>query len=162
MLKTLPVRRAKPSDMPAILDLCQENHAENGQFSLNMPKVEDMVGRAFGKNGQPGGAVIGVVGEPGRVEGAILLLISQFWYTSDWCLEEVFNYVRPDYRRSTHAKDMIQFGMRCSDELAIPLVIGVVSNERTRAKVELYRRQLGDPVGGYFIHRPAGAVSLTA
>ena len=158
MLKTIPVRRAVPADMPALIDLCIENHGENGQFSLNMPKVEDMLGRAFGKKD----AVIGITGQPGRVEGAILLLISQFWYTQDWCLEEVFNYVRPEYRRSTHAKDMIQFGIRAADELAIPLVIGVVSNERTRAKVELYRRQLGDPVGGYFIHRPAGAVSLTA
>jgi hypothetical protein len=30
-------------------------------------------------------------------------------------------------------------------------VIGVVSNERTKAKMELYRRQLGEPVGGYFL-----------
>jgi len=158
MLVTIPVRKAVKADEPAILDLCKENHAENGQFSLAMPKVEGMVRRAF----DAGGAIIGITGSPGRVEGAILLLITQFWYTEDWCLEEIFNYVKPEYRRSTHAKDMIKFGMRCSDELHIPLVIGVVANERTRAKMELYRRQLGDPVGGYFLHRPTVDLSLPA
>jgi hypothetical protein len=158
MLTTIPVRKAVASDREAILNICQRNHEENGQFSLAMKKVEAMIDRAF----TGGGAIIGVVGGQNRIEGIITLLISQFWYTNDWCLEEIMNYVLPDYRRSTHAKDMIKFGIRCSDELSIPLVIGVVSNERTKPKIELYRRQLGEPVGGYFIHRPAGAVSLTA
>lgn len=156
MLVTIPVRKAVAADEPAIIDLCKENHAENGQFSLAMPKVEAMVKRAF----SGGGAIIGVTGTPSRVEGAILLLINQFWYTDDWSLEEVFCYVKPEYRRSTHAKDMIKFGIRCSDELRIPLVIGVVANERTRPKMELYKRQLGEPVGGYFLHRPAVDLSL--
>lgn len=157
MLTTLPVRKAKPHDRDEILDLCWRNHEENGQFSLAKPKVEAMVDRAF----SGGGAVIGVTGEPGRVEGAILLVINQFWYSRDWCLEEFLCYVKPEYRRSTHAKDMIKFGIRCSDELGIPLVIGVVSNERTRPKLELYRRQLGEPVGGYFLY-PRASVQATA
>jgi hypothetical protein len=156
MLSTLPVRKAVISDRNAILDLCRLNHEENGQFSLAMPKVEVMIDRAFNN----GGAIIGVTGSE-HVDGFILLLISQFWYTNDYCLEEVMNFVRPEARRSTHAKDMVRFGVRCSDEIGIPLVIGVVANERTKAKMELYRRQLGDPVGGYFLHRPVG-LALTA
>lgn len=155
---TSPVRKALLKDRQQILDMCEENHRENGQFALSMKKVEGMIDRAF--NG--GGAVIGVVGKD-AIEGMLVLLISQFWYTDDWCLEEIQNYVRPDFRRSTNAKDMIKFGQRCSDEIGIPLVIGVVSNERTRAKMELYRRQLGDPVGGYFLHNPTPTMAaLTA
>ncbi len=157
MLTVSPVRKATPADRPQILEMCSENHRDNGQFSLSPIKVEAMVDKAF--NG--GGAIIGVVGH-GRVEGMILLSIGQFWYTDDWCLEEVQNYVRPPYRKSTHAKDMINFGKRCSDELGIPLVIGVVSNERTRAKLELYRRQLGEPCGGYFLYPPIGLTAVTA
>jgi hypothetical protein len=150
MLTTIPVRKAKPRDRESILKICEQNHRENGQFSLAMPKVIAMVDKAFANQG----AIIGTVGRD-RIEGIIIMLISQFWYTDDWCLEEVLNYVLPDYRRSTHAKDMISFAKRCSEEIGIPLVIGVVANERTKAKIELYRRQLGEPVGGYFIHRPA-------
>lgn len=147
MLTTIPVRKAVPAQRDAILRICEQNHEENGQFGLSMRKVEWMVDKAFSNEG----AIIGVVGRD-QVEGIIMLLISQFWYTEDWCLEEIMNYVLPAYRRSTHAKDMIKFGLRCSDEIGIPLVIGVVSNERTKAKIELYRRQIGDPVGGYFIY----------
>lgn len=158
MLITIPVRKAAVRDREPILEICRQNHSENGQFGYSPTKVEAMVDKAF--NG--GGAIIGLVGGHNRIEGGILLNIGQFWYTDDWCVEEIFNYVHPEFRKSTHAKDMIDFGKRCSDELAIPLVIGVVSNERTRAKMELYRRRLGEPVGGYFIHRPASAAALTA
>lgn len=156
-LITSPVRKAQPEDRQQILEMCEENHRENGQFGLSPKKVTAMVDRAF----TGGGAVIGVVGGHNSIEGMLLLLISQFWYTDDWCLEELQNYVRPEFRRSTHAKDMIAFGKRCSDEIGIPLVIGVVSNERTRAKMELYRRQLGDPVGGYFLHQPTPTMLTT-
>jgi len=156
MIVTSPVRKAVLADKPHILQMCEENHRDNGQFSLSLGKVEGMIDRAF----TGGGAIIGVVGKD-QIEGMLALFIGQHWYTDDWCLEEIQNYVRPQFRKSTHAKDMINFGQRCSDELGIPLVIGVVSNERTRAKMELYRRQLGDPCGGYFIHQPR-SVALTA
>jgi hypothetical protein len=157
MLVTIPVRKAKPQDRPEILRICEQNWKENGQFSLAMPKVEAMVDKAFANQG----AIIGKVGRD-RIEGIIIMLIAQFWYSEDWMLEEVLNYVLPEHRRSTHAKDMISFAKRCSEEIGIPLVIGVVSNERTKPKIELYRRQLGDPCGGYFIHRPAHPISNQA
>jgi hypothetical protein len=156
MLVTSPVRKAVPTDRPEILEMCVENHKDNGQFTLSMPKVEAMIDKAFNR----GGTIIGVVGS-GKIEGFILLNLSQQWYSDDWMLEETMNYVRPPYRKSTHAKDMMYFGKRCSDELGITLAIGVVSNERTRAKMELYRRQFGEPCGGYFLYHPK-TVALTA
>ncbi len=148
MLTTSPVRKATPSDMPELMEMCRELHEENAQFSMNDAKVVEMLDRAF--NGK--GAVIGVLGKTGTIEGAILLLINSWWYTDAYCLEEIFSYVRPQFRKSTNAKELITFGKRCSDELGIPLVIGVVSNIRTRAKVGLYTRQLSEPAGAYFIY----------
>lgn len=156
MLVTSPVRKAVLADRPEILEMCVENHKDNGQFSLSRSKVEGMVDKAFNR----GGTIIGVVGHA-PIAGMLLLNISQFWYSDDWALEEIQNYVRPQHRKSTYAKDMMNFARRCSDELGIPLVIGVVSNERTRAKMELYKRQFGEPCGGYFIHQPK-SVALTA
>lgn len=152
---TSPVRKAAAADEPELLEMCRNLHSENGMFSMDDAKVSEMLHRAFNKKG----AIVGVIGETGKIQGAIFLLISTFWYTNDWCLEELFNYVRPEYRKSTNAKDLINFGKRCSDDLGIPLVIGVVSNERTRAKLGLYQRQLAEPVGAYFLHRPASAVA---
>jgi hypothetical protein len=153
MLVTSPVRKAVPADESDLMALCRELHEDNAQFTMSDRKVKETMDRAF--NG--GGAIIGAIGPVGKIEGAILLLIDTFWYTDDWSLHEIFNFVRPQYRKSTFAKDLINFGKRCSDELAIPLAIGVVSNNRTRAKLALYERQLGPPVGGYFLYRPASA-----
>lgn len=147
MLITSPVAKAKPADKEAVIEICKEDWEENSQFSLSLPKLQTMVSRILDE----GQGVIGLIRKASEIEAVMLLQISQFWYTNDWCLEEVLNFVRPQYRRSTNAKDMIQFAKRCSDELGIPLVIGVVSNERTAAKIALYQRQLGPQVGGYFI-----------
>lgn len=111
-----------------------------------MRKVAALVDKTFAGEG-----VIGVIRKE-VIEGIIIMTFGQHWYTEAWTLEEVANYVLPEFRRSTHAKEMIKFGMRAADELGIPLVIGVVSNERTKAKMELYKRQLGEPVGGYFLY----------
>lgn len=117
-------------------------------FSMDENKVTAMLEKAFKQEG----AIIGALGPTGRIEGAIFMLISSFWYSSDFCLEELFSFVKEPFRRSTHAKELVNFGKRCSDELGIPLVIGVVSNIRTQAKVGLYKRQLSDPVGAYFAY----------
>lgn len=145
-ITTIPVRKAVPADKPELMDICREGFAEHGMFNMDEARVESMIDRAFNR----GGAIIGVLGETGNIQASIYLLISQFWYTNEWCLEELWNHVRPAHRRSTNAKDMIAFGKRCAEEIGIPLVIGVVANERTEAKIALYRRQLGNPVGGYF------------
>lgn len=158
MLITSPVRKAKPSDRDEVLRICEQDWKENGQFTLSMPKLEATVARILDGNG----GIIGLIERTAGVEAIIVMQIGQFWYTDQWCLEETLNYVRPEFRRSTNAKDMIAFGKRCSDELSIPLVIGVVSNDRTKAKIELYRRQLGEQVGGYFIYQRRPLVATAA
>lgn len=157
-IRILPVRKASWEDCDQLGTVIWDGYVEQDVFPPSRPKINEMMRKAFDHQG----AILGAIGPVGAVEAIIYLSIGQFCYTDQWCLEEVFNYVRPEYRRSTHAKDMISFGKRCAAELAIPLVIGVVSNERTRAKVELYRRQLGEPLGGYFMYRPARAEPLTA
>lgn len=148
MILTSPVRKASSKDEPELIDMCHALWAENAMFRMNERKVKDMLARAFDGRG----GIVGVIGETGHLQAAIYLSIGQFWYTDEWCLEEIFNYVRPEFRRSDNAKNMIAFGKRAADELGIPLVIGVVSNIRTQAKVSLYKRQLSEPVGAYFAY----------
>lgn len=145
------------SDKAEVLDICRKDHRENGQFPLCEAKLEENINQILENNE----GVIGVIRRR-EIESVILLRISQFWYSESWMLEEYLNYVHPAYRKSTNAKDMITFAKRCSDELGIPLVIGVVSNERTKPKLELYRRQLGEQCGGYFLHWPNGKAPLAA
>lgn len=148
MLIASPVRKAVPADAPELMELCHALHSENAMFTMNESKVSDMLARAFDGRG----SIIGALGPTGSIQGAIQLVVSSFWYSDEWVLEELYSFVLPQYRKSENAKELIAFAKRCSTELGIPLVIGVVSNIRTRAKVGLYSRQLSDPVGAYFAY----------
>ena len=46
----------------------------------------------------------------------------------------------------------MKFAQRCSDEIKVPLVIGVLTNNRMEGKVRLYRRQMGVPAGAFFVY----------
>lgn len=121
-------------------------HAEGGLLPLDVDCAREMFARAFDRKG----GIIGVIGNK-KIEAALFLLITRHWYTSYYHLEELFNFVDPDHRRSNHAKSLIGFAKQSARTLSIPLVIGVMTNKRLAAKVRLYRGQLGHPAGAFFI-----------
>lgn len=147
------VRVAMPDEEEDIMQICRELHEENGLFEIDESMVRNMLRRAFARQG----GIIGVIGKPGAIEAVLFMIVSNFWYSTQPHLEELFSYCRPQYRRSGHAKSLVAFAKRCSDELHMPLVIGIVSNIRTEAKVRLYRRQLSEPAGAFFVYNGHGA-----
>lgn len=153
MLTTSRVRRAEPDDEADILAMCREMHRENGMFTMSDGRVKDLISRAFNKQG----AVIGVIGKRGRLEASIYLLVTNIWYSEDFHLEELWNFVRADFRKSDNAKDLVAFAKRCGDEIGLPVLIGIMSNIRTKEKIRLYQRQLGEPIGAFFLHKPKKA-----
>ena len=142
------VRIATIEDEPEILQLLHIMHAESGMMPLDENCAKEFFGRAFNKRG----GIIGVVGERGDIKAMIYLLITRFWYTDANHLEECFNFVRPDMRKSDHARNLIEFAKKCSDQLKLPLMIGVLTNNRMEGKVRLYRRALGVPAGAFFVY----------
>lgn len=141
------VRLATHDDEDELVAQCRRLHEENGLMEMSERKVRDMLRRSFDRMG----GIIGVIGKPGEIEASIALSIGQIWYSDEWFLEELFNHVLPEYRRSTNARDLIVFAKNCADEIGLPLLIGVLSNDRTAAKVRLYERQLGTPSGAFFL-----------
>lgn len=142
------VRLAVEDDIPALLNIGREMHAENGIMPLSERMANGMILNAIRKHG----AIGGVIGPVGTVEAAILLRISQMWYSEDFHLEDYLCYVRPQYRRSTRAKALIEFAKKAAVDLKVPLLIGIASNDRTEAKIRLYRRQLGPQAGALFLY----------
>jgi hypothetical protein len=51
----------------------------------------------------------------------------------------------------------MNFMKQASEGLSIDLTIGVFHNERTDAKIRLYRRQFGNQIGAYFCYSPSAA-----
>jgi hypothetical protein len=140
------VRLATPADGDEILAICQEVHEEIGIFKICERKVREAIDEALLNRG----GIIGVIGAPGNIEGCIMLRIGQLWYADEWMLEERFSFVRPQYRKSRNAIYLVDFAKQCALDLNLQLLIGIVSDERTQAKVKLYERKISKPCGAFF------------
>lgn len=142
------VRAARPEDFPAIMELCRKLYEENGITDVAWHRVEAVV--VNGINGRA--ATLGVIGPCENLGGMILLRFSETWYSEKLVLEELYNFVPPGHRNTHNARILLEFAKSCSDRLEIPLLIGVLSQNRTRAKVRLYERMFGQPAGAFFLY----------
>ena len=143
------VRLATAHDEQAIMELCHMLHGENGVFAMSDDHVRNILASAFRRQG----GIIGVIdGDDGQLEGCILLTIQRMWYSDQFFLDEMFSFVRPDRRGRGQARALIEFAKGAADKIGVPLLIGIISNQRTEAKVRLYQRQLGAPAGAFFLY----------
>lgn len=151
MDEDLNIRIGNPNDEAAMLDLALRAWEENGIKNVNPDKMLGMIKPAL----YLWQGLCGIIGEPGKkIEGAVLLRTSQLWYSDDWILEEKAIFVDPEFRNAKggRARRLCEFSKRVADGLNIPLLIGVLSNHRTEAKVKLYERQFGSPAGAFFLY----------
>lgn len=151
------VRVATPQDEDGVMALCRQLHAENGTHAMNEEKVRGMIRRCIAQQG----GLIGVIGEPEDLKGCICLLIDGVWFSDEYQLLELFNFVRADCRASDFARSLITYAKSCADGLGVDLTIGVISNVRMEAKVRLYGRLL-PKAGEFFVYRPTAAESAEA
>lgn len=142
------VRAARPGDENDILQLALMLHKENGMMKLDSEKVMGIIKRAT--SGEDG-YIIGVIDGPEGLEGAVCLVIAAMYYTAENHLEELWNFVHPAHRRTTHAKRLIEWSKWCADQLSVPLLIGIVTRDRLVPKMRLYQRQLPQ-IGALFLH----------
>ena len=150
------IRKATPFDAPEIWRLFLQVHRENGLFTIDPSKVTGLLDRALHPERIPAWdtgprAQIGVIGPYGRLEALVFLLISSFWYSSELHLEELLVYVDPECRKSRHAIVCIDWMKKLADELKIPLLTGIISKDRTAAKIRLYDRQL-PRIGAFYLY----------
>ena len=150
-MSELHIRIGTKEDIHDCMELALSATEENGFLSPNTVKIlQDMWAALNLDNG-----IVGIIGERGaKPEGAVLLRISKMWYSDDDILEERAIYIRPEFRnaRGGRAKRLCAFSREVSDKLGIPLIIGVLSNHKTEAKIRLYKREFGEPAGAYFLH----------
>lgn len=147
------VRLARPEDEDAIFQLLVPMWAENALpgFALSERKAREEI--AKGTRGR--GNIVGVIDGDG-LEACAGFGIAEMWYSEAPYLLELWSYVRPDRRASTHAKRLIEFGKWASDELSrsgtnVPLMFGTISLHRLLPKARLYQRH-GPQVGIAFMH----------
>lgn len=155
------VRKAVPADRESIWDLFRLLHEENGVFSLSEHKINYLLERILHPEKIPEAdpgirGFMGVIGPVGKLEGLLVMVLGSFWYSDDIIFEEYANFVHPAHRKSNHAKALLAYSRHMADNVNIPLVIGIISNLRTAAKVRLYRRQLPE-CGSFFLYNSGKA-----
>ncbi|MGO8916223.1 MAG: hypothetical protein ACLQJR_09975 [Stellaceae bacterium] len=146
------VRLARPEDEDSVFRLLLELNAENALLPMSEKKARDAIAR--GTRGE--GGIVGVIDGPQGIEASIGMALSQFWYTEAWHLNELWCFVHPDHRKSTHARRLIEFGKWCADRLSggsvrVPLLLGIVTRHRLLPKLRLFQRQ-APQVGALFLH----------
>jgi hypothetical protein len=136
------------SDLPEFMRLFKIMHQENGLFELDEGCVVDTFNRAVQKKE----GVIGLIkGPAGDIRAMLGLLITRYYYTWQLHLEELWNFVSPEFRRTNYADILLKYADHCQKSLGIPLVIGVCTSSRMEAKVRKYRRHFGMPSGAFFV-----------
>lgn len=150
-MSDIHVRVATPADVHKIMDLCMLASDENGFVRPEPMKLLNEVWPALNRDG----GLIGVIGAPDadHFEGGILLRTCQLWYSDKLVLEERGIFVHPEYRaaKGGRARKLCEFAKAAADKLDMPLLVGVLSNDRTEGKVRLYERIFGKPAGAYWL-----------
>lgn len=162
------VRPAVPADRDEIWRLFKLHHAENALVPLSEEKATFFLDRILHpdrvkpSDGGPRG-LIGVIGPAGALEGAIMLVLGAPWYSDEIMMGDCLNFVDPAHRKSHHAKALIAYAKHLTDKVreghpSFKMTLGIVSTERTEAKMRLYSRQSLEPVGASFVYPPVSGV----
>jgi hypothetical protein len=142
------VRFATRDDADEIVSLCMAMHEETSHLVMSGRKVREVLEEAFKQSG----TVIGVIGDPGKIEGCTCLRITQLWYSEDWIISEFFSYVRPEFRKSPNAVSLVEFAKDCANRMKLKLFISISSSVQTQAKIRLFERRVGEPLGTLFVY----------
>lgn len=150
-IEDIKVRVGTPEDIEGVMNLAMMVCRENGVFEPNVDKIFADIWPSLHQDF----GLVGVIGAPGEpLEGFVLLRVGTMWYSDSGIIEEKTVFVHPDLRGAAggRARKLCEFSKKVSDELSLPLIIGVLSNNRTRSKVRMYERVFGEPAGAFFLY----------
>jgi GNAT superfamily N-acetyltransferase len=151
MSEEVNIRLGVPEDVHDVMELALSACDENGFVHPNPEKLLAEIWPALNYDR----GLVGLIGPEGqKPEGAVLLRIGNMWYSDQEVLEEKAIFIHPDFRsaKGGRARRLCEFSKQVADEFGLPLIIGVLSNHRTEAKIKLYERQFGKPSGAFFLY----------
>lgn len=147
----LVIRIGTPEDLDGMMEIAMMATDENGFLEPNPAKLAAEMWPALHQDH----GIVGIIGpKDGRIEGAVLLRVGSMWYSDTPVVEEKAIFIHPEYRsaKGGRAKQLCEFSKKVADSLGVPLIIGILSNSRTEAKVRLYKRMFGEPSGAFFLY----------
>lgn len=154
--KPATVRAATPADEQAILDLLLLDVAENAAHVA--PPDEARILAHIQHGTQKKGGIIGVIDGPdGKPVACCVMIELQWWWSRQYCFQELVLFVHPDHRKSNHLRDLLNFQRWVSDAMTknfgyrVYLLCGVLGVHHVREKIMLYKRKFRQ-AGAIFIY----------
>lgn len=154
----LHIRIGTTADMHECMELALTACAENAFLNFAPDKLAQEMWSALSLHH----GIVGLIGRRGgKPEGIVLLRTGAMWYSNSPVVEEKAIFIHPDFRaaKGGRGRQLCEFSKSVSRKLGLPLLIGVLSNNRTEAKVRMYERIFGKPAGVFFLY---GAKTGTA
>ena len=158
------VRHATRDDEAGLFDLLMALHKDNGLgFPPRAQDVREAI-RAATREAVKTGTIIGVIeGENGEIAASVCIALASWWYNrAAFYLDEIWLFVRPEYRARGHYDDdlfqyMIAYRNHIETETGRPWVLGasMISLKRLPAKMRLWSRHARLVGGIYVIDRKA-------
>lgn len=150
------VRIATVDDEQGIFDLLILDVEESAEVVA--PRDPDKIIAQIHRATRDRLATIGIIDGPdGFPVATIGLFNDQWWWSQSWHILKLWDFVHPDYRQHSYAKDLIHFGEWWSDALTrqfgyrVYTLAGVLGTKRVRDKIRLYKR-LTNMVGAFFLY----------
>lgn len=153
------IRPAQMEEIEPLMLMCRKLHDENGIGpKMDEHMVREEVYKIFGSMGQMEEdqkdrrlGIIAVIGDGRRIEGSVCLIATRLWYANYWWLEDRWCFVLPEYRKSDNSKQLLLFAKWLAADMGLPLMMSLLSNKRTEAKIRLFERELGPKAGAFFL-----------
>lgn len=151
MEQKLKIRIGNLDDLDGVMALATAATAENGFVDADPQCLLNDIYPSLNRHH----GIMGIIGDSvTQPEAAVLLRIGKMWYSTKDVIEEKAIFVHPDFRNAKggRAARLCEFSKKVADALELPLIIGVLSNHRTKGKVKMYQRIFGEPSGAFFLY----------
>ena len=138
------VRLARPEDTEAVLKLLETMNEETGVFNFDVSLVKEVLAQLMLDRSK---GVVGVIEDEGVVVATVgLAVMPGAWYTRDNTLYELWSFVHPEHRSSSHAKNLVRFSKECAELVSasgspMSFMSIVKVSDNTQRKMKLYARQ---------------------
>lgn len=149
------VRIASSEDEAEILRLMRMAHAEQPIASLSEDKLRTIIKIATDDDPKSRRGIVGVIDGPNGMEGYFCAVFSEWWFSTEWRIEELSTFVDPKYRDGKDFNSLIQFAKWAAESFGLILVLGITASERLLPKIRLYEKHI-NPFGALFFYNPRG------
>ena len=137
-------RVGREEDIADIYDLLMAMHKEVGLVPVDKMKTLRKIVEVI-ENGM---AFLAFADK--RLVGSVGIAPANFWYSTSTHLQDYWTFVRPGFRKSRIAYNLLKRTKGFASKASIPLAIGVFSPDQAKRKNAMFRR-LFNPVGEMFV-----------